>query len=79
MKKQYREIEGLTCNAEYELFVDKDNNAVYSIDRSLKEFRAERHDYNLCKNAQIAQKDPVTIRRHLQYLEELSESLKIEI
>ena len=39
----YREIEDFTCKAEYELFVDTDDNTVCSVDRSLKEFRAERH------------------------------------
>ena len=40
---------------------------------------AFRYYYDLSQNAQLAQKDPVTIQRHLQYLDELAKSLGIKM
>ena len=38
-----------------------------------------RHYYQLCKSGQTVQKDPATIQRHLQYLDELAVKLGITI
>ena len=44
-----------------------------------KATEAFRYYYDLFKNAQLAQKDPVTIQRHVQYLDELAKSLGIKM